>query len=208
MNAVDLAFNVKSYTVSYHGGSLLNVTYYGILTNTVAVGASHEMLQNMILEWSIRRKDLNSQVAHNSYRRGAARGVYEAVKQERAREDAEAELEAQKLIQASDQQAAMAREAELSRLSGPSPSSSTPLSPSSPPECHLPFLPLPRPLPPTPLRATSPSTRSPTPRHLHPPDPIRSGSAAKRPWPTLPTTLQRTTARSSSTRRRGRILRI
>ncbi|KAL8291406.1 hypothetical protein RQP46_002384 [Phenoliferia psychrophenolica] len=120
-SAVKDAFLVKAYkSVSYHGGQVLDLHFYGLATNAAAAASAYEMVQNLILEMSLRRTDLKGQVGFNSYRRGVARGLLESAREERKREEQDAEELEQRLIAASDAQAEKARVDELARLAGPS----------------------------------------------------------------------------------------
>ncbi|KAK4702843.1 hypothetical protein P7C70_g3376, partial [Phenoliferia sp. Uapishka_3] len=116
MNAVDSAFLVKSYYESFYGGQYLHICFYGLATNAAAAASAYEMVQNLALEWSLRRKDLKGRVAFSCYRQGVARGIYEAAEEERIREEEDAEALEQKLIADSDAQAEKLRTEEVARL--------------------------------------------------------------------------------------------
>lgn len=89
------SFNCKSYYDT--GYSSLEVTFYGIASNTVAAAMGLEVAYNLIVEWA---REVKGTHKKNSYCLGAASGYRETALKEKAAEEAKAkQVEEEMLMQ-------------------------------------------------------------------------------------------------------------
>ncbi|KAF2141630.1 uncharacterized protein K452DRAFT_298316 [Aplosporella prunicola CBS 121167] len=106
-------FDVKHFSTKSRSTYSLNITFYGIASNTVLAAMAYEMAYNLILDWARPKKGI---AAKNSYCLGASYGLNKMAKEEKEEEMERAKKAEAEELEAREKEEIAQRQKELNRL--------------------------------------------------------------------------------------------